>query len=107
MDIKFISYDGEYPNLCSGTLVLEIDGNRRTFGSTGGGLFGEGLHSDNPRFWTSGGGVSFDEDWSECVTLGEWKLDVSALPDDLKPYGNELIDLFNEHVPFGCCGGCV
>ena len=24
--VKFISYDGKFPNLCSGQLVLEIDG---------------------------------------------------------------------------------
>ena len=29
--VKFISYDGKYPNLCSGRLVLEIDGERVAF----------------------------------------------------------------------------
>ena len=24
--VKFVSYDGEYPCLCSGTLILNIDG---------------------------------------------------------------------------------
>lgn len=27
--IKFISYDGKYPNFCSGTLILEVDGKKR------------------------------------------------------------------------------
>lgn len=27
--VKFISYTGEYPNLCCGDLTLEIDGKRR------------------------------------------------------------------------------
>ena len=26
MKIKFVSYDGEYPTLCSGKLTLEING---------------------------------------------------------------------------------
>lgn len=26
-DIKFVSYNGIFPNLCSGTLVLSVDGN--------------------------------------------------------------------------------
>ena len=30
--VKFISYTGEYPNLCSGVLTLEIDGKEYKFG---------------------------------------------------------------------------
>ena len=30
--VKFISYTGEYPNLCKGVLTLEIDGVEYTFG---------------------------------------------------------------------------
>ena len=26
MDVKFINYTGGYPNLCSGQLTLEVDG---------------------------------------------------------------------------------
>lgn len=32
--IKFISYDGAYPVLCSGKLTVEIDGKTITFGQT-------------------------------------------------------------------------
>ena len=32
--VKFVSYDGEYPNLCTGTLVLNIDGTDYSFGFT-------------------------------------------------------------------------
>ena len=31
-NIKFISYDGTYPTLCSGKLTVEIDGKVVTFG---------------------------------------------------------------------------
>lgn len=31
--VEFISYDGAFPNLCSGTLVLKINGKRREFPS--------------------------------------------------------------------------
>lgn len=33
--IKFISYDGKYPNFCSGTLILEVDGKKRALCSGG------------------------------------------------------------------------
>lgn len=29
--VEFVSYDGDFPNLCSGTLVLRIDGEKVTF----------------------------------------------------------------------------
>ena len=29
--VEFVSYNGSFPNLCSGTLVLRIDGVERTF----------------------------------------------------------------------------
>lgn len=31
--VKFISYTGKYPNLCSGILTLEIDGRTIRFGN--------------------------------------------------------------------------
>ena len=31
-NVKFVSYTGEYPNLCSGTLTLEIKGKKYRFG---------------------------------------------------------------------------
>lgn len=100
MNIKFISYDGSFPNLCSGTLTLEIDGKVKTFHP-----YREDV--DYHFFWTSGGYVSFDEDWIEYVSCGPWELMEKCLPDELKPYGKQLIDIFNENVPHGCCGGCV
>ena len=57
--VKFISYTGEYPNLCSGTLTLEIDGIEYTFG----GGYKE-PKTDFRRFWSSGGSVWFDDDIS-------------------------------------------
>lgn len=31
-NVKFVSYTGDFPNLCSGVLTLEIDGNPVSFG---------------------------------------------------------------------------
>ena len=86
--IKFISYDGKYPNLCSGTLVLEIDGAERSF----------------KYCLSSGGSVTFDKDWNENVTSGEWIFYSDELTNEQNA---EITEIVNENVRWGCCGGCV
>ena len=89
--LKFISYDGDYPNLCSGTLIMELDGKQITF----------------PDFCLcSGGFVDFDEDWMEIVASGPWIIDEfpKGFPEELE---SEALDLVNDNISWGCCGGCV
>ena len=110
--LKFILYDGAYPNLCSGTLVVEIDGEKISFGQT---FLWEsekaaGVQPANyPKFWTSGGSVSFDDEWNESVMKGDWQLDFNKkdYPAGIVALMPELIKMFNENVRNGCCGGCV
>lgn len=106
-DIEFVSYDGAFPNLCSGKLVLRIDGEERTF----------------DRTLISGGKVWFDDNWSDHVEEGEWRLEVEAVGDNqyiLGPFYapnkdvvftsaeiERITSLVNENVEYGCCGGCV
>lgn len=100
--IKFITYSGAWPNLCRGKLVLEIDEKIV--------IFGDGPdETDYPSFWKSGGTVSryFDNRISPEFTKGEWVLDEDRLPDKFKNIANELIDIFNDNVEYGCCGGCI
>ena len=87
--VEFVSYDGKYPNLCSGTLVLRIDGTVITMPE---------------HCMCSGGNVWFDEDWNEHVTSGEWGVDVPAF---LAEYAEDITACVNANVPNGCCGGCV
>ena len=96
--LRFISYTGEWPNLCSGKLIVEIDGQKVSFGEDG----------KYPAFWRSGGEV-------------EWvrKVEVIKAPWELSYYGDskypwkilelmpDLIKLFNDNVEHGCCGGCL
>lgn len=87
--VEFKSYDGAYPNLCSGTLVLKIDGEDYVF----------------PKYsMQSGGCVSFTADWDEVVEEGEWYVDI---PEELEMLEEKILKVVNENVPFGCCGGCV
>jgi hypothetical protein len=87
--VKFISYNGSYPNLCSGDLVIEVNGKIYEL-------------TDHPL--SSGGSVRFDSDWNEHISSGEWSVTV---PNELKDYEEEITDIVNSNVRCGCCGGCV
>lgn len=86
--VKFISYDGKYPNLCTGVLRLRIDGEVVTF---------------TESFWSSGGCVDCEFGCSQ----GEWMIEEAKLPDKYKVYVYEIDRVFNENVKWGHCGGCI
>jgi hypothetical protein len=86
-----VSYDGEYPNLCRGTLILNLDGKDVVF---------------PPYCLSSGGSVWFTADWQEVVESGEWS--ISDWPKDFPRELYSLAEqLVNDNVSPGCCGGCV
>lgn len=98
--VKFVSYTGKYPNLCSGILTLEIDGKEYKFGG----------YNNNclPAFWSSGGSCGFTNGYENSyINTGEWNVDVAYLPKELKEYANEIDEVFNNNVNYGCCGGCL
>lgn len=88
--VKFISYTGKWPNLCSGILTLEIDGRKVQFGY--------GILND--LFWISGGGLNPNYH-------REWKIDVNKIPEEYRKYASEIDRVFNKNVEWGCCGGCI
>lgn len=89
--MKVISYSGKYPNLCEGTLLIEIDGKEWTFP--------EGCMK-------SGGSVSFNDEREEFVSAGEWS--ISKWPDGFPEDKKEAVwKMVNEQIPLGCCRGCV
>lgn len=90
--VKFVSYTGKYPNLCSGNLTLLIDGETVKFDSI------------KDRFWESGGFISDDY---EDVYTEEWIICIDDLPEKYRKYAYEIDRVFNAHVPHGCCGGCI
>ena len=97
--VKFVSYTGEYPNLCSGILTLEIDGIEYTFGSEY-----NRPKPDFKRFWYSGGGIT--DDYNSTIEE-EWEVDVDDLPEQFRKYAAEIDRVFNDNVEWGCCGGCI
>lgn len=86
--VKFISYSGEWPNLCRGELILCIEGKEVNLGCC----------------LCSGGNVWFDDQLQGCVDTGAWSVDV---PEEFARYEDEIIAVVNENVPYGCCGGCL
>jgi hypothetical protein len=118
--IKFISYTGKWPNLCSGVLTVEIDGKEYKFGHE---IWDydfktNSYKTDNfEQFWMSGGSINMSygkSDDVDCeVTKEPWK--ITGYWDeadekhpqwviDILP---KLLEVFNENVPHGCCGGCL
>jgi hypothetical protein len=87
--IKFVSYDGKYPNLCRGTLTIEKDGERYEL-----------------RNVLQSGGRNFYEHYGDgYVEMGPWIVDPRELPEELVDSVEEIEELVNEHVDYGCCGG--
>lgn len=90
MEIEFVSYDGRYPHLCMGNLTLKVNGTYVTF-----------------NVCLRSGGTCSIIDGEEVVTEGEWEVDEYDLPENLTPYVDEITELVNENIPYGCCGGCL
>lgn len=86
-----IEYNGAYPCLCMGHLEVTIDGKKWDFGE---------------YCLSSGGNVTFDDDWCEHVSSGSWSISKwpTDFPEELK---EAVLDEVNNKISYGCCGGCV
>ena len=91
---EIISYDGEYPILCGGTLKVILDN-------------GEELEISVPC--KSGGNIYRTENWDMWAVQGEWEIGYGLESNKiLTPEDKQMVvDWFNENVPYGCCGGCI
>lgn len=88
-----VSYNGTYPNLCSGTLVVEIEDRVWRFPS---------------YCLSSGGSVWFSSGWEEHVEYGPWT--ITEFPEDFPdcPYLRDAVQrAVNDSIQWGCCGGCI
>lgn len=90
MDIEII-YDGEYPNLCVGTLVVVIAGVKWQFPDC---------------CLDSGGSASFDADSEEVVRKGKWIIEKWP-PNFPNEFRKAVRKAVNTQIPHGCCGGCI
>lgn len=89
--VEFVSYDGQYPCLCRGTLTIKVNGKTYCLSNT----------------MRSGGCVVMsDDDWHMWTEYGDWEIDLSKYPE-LEPYKEEITKVVNDNVEQGCCGGCI
>lgn len=103
--VEFVGYSGKWPSLCSGILVLRINGRTVSFGDRGpfAKKLPDGSLPDYGKFWHTGGECGMPPDG---ITTGPWKTNVSELPEELREYAEEIDAVFNKNVEHGCCGGC-
>lgn len=92
LDIK-ISYDGKYPCLCMGHLVVWVNGTKWDFGTSA---------------LKSGGSIQRDDDWDMWAESGEWDIYEDGWPKGFPEiYKEPVLEKINEEIPHGCCGGCI
>ena len=112
--IEFVSYDGKYPSLCMGTLVAKVNGDVYHFHYTWEDKKKDPTHKDEnwcPPFWSSGGSFCSGRIYTPWEVRCKWVMasyqDRSAYPEIVLKNLDRLLELFNENVPQGCCGGCI
>ena len=103
--VEFINYTGKYPNLCSGDLTLKINGIEYIFSSR----YKNTLNIDLlPSFWAPGGKLERDSNGKYSIKeKGDWEfVNERLFKEEILKYKDEIMKVFNENVPKGCCGGC-
>ena len=88
--VEFVSYDGRWPCLCSGALIIKVNGKTYSFRNA----------------MVSGGRICNNSDWDMWSEQGDWEIDLEEHPE-LEQYKEEITRVVNENVERGCCGGCI
>lgn len=84
--VRFVSYTGRYPNLCSGNLTLKIDGETVVF-------------ENYDKFWSVAD--------QNIRTYSDWIINVEDIPCQFRKYAAEIDQVFNDNVERPHCGGCA
>lgn len=96
MKIDEVRYDGKWPCLCHGTLIVVIDGKEYNFGKYAIYSGGECGFSDS----------SYEHSY---IDSGEWEWsDARTIPEGYDTDWDEFVLWrINKDIPHGCCGGCL
>ena len=113
--IEFVEYTERAPVLCMGDLIVKIDGKPAAFCWDYEWNKAEKEKHLNmpvyPPFWISGGSRTITDDGAWDIKEAPWELDeeicLTKIPPELKPLLPQLLEVMNENVPHGCCGGCL
>lgn len=86
-----VRYDGKYPALCMGDLVIVVDGKEWKFPN---------------NCLSSGGSAGVDSEYDEYCYYGDWSIDEypKGFPEELK---EAVIQAINKQILKGCCGRCI
>ena len=99
--VEFVDYTGEFPCLCSGEVTLKIDGQVVEFCR----YKSDSRETGKPYLrLTSGGRCYFDDEWNDHVEDGPWSIDLDPRYTELE---DEILEVINSNIPWGCCGGCL
>ena len=127
--IEFVSYEGKFPNLCEGLLVVRIDGRLYAFSPYYDSMYRsflnrfnrtEALEDDSITkvsgfYLRSGGYIDWGEDGENPkIVKGKWIIDDKSMKLEngerfilSGEQKSELEKVINQNIEFGCCGGCV
>ncbi len=91
-----LTYDGKYPILCGGRLIVKVGETTYDFGTnvlvSGGGCYHDHCEENGEEDWWSSRGPWEIHRWPE------------EFPVELR---EELLELVNKQIEQGCCGGCL
>ena len=128
--VEFVSYDGKWPNLCGGLLVLKIDNKLYAFcqfskKASDTNMYGvwnnRSCIRNNPDIikiyefaLISGGSTDYDASGDDRIKQGNWSVGFRCSYLDngekflcSKELEQEITDCINENIEHGCCGGCI
>ena len=98
--VEFIKFENHhYKYRCLGSLTLRINGKIIRFG--------DDIDDDYERFWISGGDTYTDDKGNVFVNKGPWYTKDEYLPKQYIEYKEEILQVINENMKWGCCGACA
>ena len=100
--VEFVSYTGKWPCLCHGDVTLKIDGKVVEFCK----YRCDSKETGKPYLkLESGGTCGFTNGYRDSfVEHGPWSIDLDPCYAELE---DEILEVINDNIPWGCCGGCL